>query len=70
MEIKAGTSADDLRASMVNAWREYEQATPKLGYTVGAQKFFGEGIWRNKSRWPWIKGQEPTSRRYAQEDGQ
>jgi hypothetical protein len=70
MAMKAGTSADHLRASLVSAWLEFEQAKPKLSYAWGAKAFFGEGHWRNKSCWPWTKGQEPKSRRYAQEDGQ
>jgi hypothetical protein len=63
--IAAGTSADELRASLVTAWREYDQAKPNLKYFSGAQKFFGEGLWRNKAGWPWKDGQQPKSRRYA-----
>jgi hypothetical protein len=63
--MKGGTSPDDLRASLVNAWREYEQAKPNLSYAVGAQKFFGEGVWRNRDAWPRKEGQAVSGRIYV-----
>jgi hypothetical protein len=63
MAMKAGTSADDLRASLVDVWRDYERAKPKLSYAWGAKAFFGEGHWRNKRGWPWKPGEEPTTSR-------
>jgi hypothetical protein len=58
-EMRAGMSADDLRAALVEAHREYEIAKPRLSYTCGAEKFFGE-LWRNKAGWPWKDGQAPA----------
>jgi hypothetical protein len=60
MAMKAGSTADDLRTSLVSAWREYEQARPKLSYQWGAKTFFGEGHWRNSDGWPWKEGLRPT----------
>ncbi len=62
MALNAGTSADELRGSLVNSWQGYEEAKPRLSYTVGAQKFFGEGVWRNRDGWPWKEGFAPASR--------
>jgi hypothetical protein len=67
MSMKAGFSADELRDSLVDAYREFDAAKPKLSYIWGAKTFFGEGHWRNKSGWPWNKGEQPKSRRYAEE---
>jgi hypothetical protein len=64
--MKGGTSADDLRASMVSAWQDYRQAKPRLRYDVGAQKFFGEDIWRDRVGWPWKEGHEPPKRAAVQ----
>jgi hypothetical protein len=57
LAMKAGTSADDLRKSLVASWQDYELAKPKLGYTLGPQRFFGDGIWRNRDGWPLKEGQ-------------
>jgi hypothetical protein len=53
-----------LRDKMVTAWREFEAASPKLTqFAPGAAKFFGEGRWRNKSKWGWKEGMEPPAPR-------
>ena len=57
-EMGLGMAADDLRTALVEAYGEYETAKPRLSYTVGAAKFFGEW-WRNKAGWPWKDGQAP-----------
>jgi hypothetical protein len=63
-EMRAGMSADDLRTALVDAYREYEIAKPRLSYTCGAEKFFGE-LWRNKAGWPWKDGQAPATPKAA-----
>ena len=65
-----GTQGKDLGnviAAMESAWNEYQAAKTKLEYSVGAEKFFGEGIWRSPPGWPWKDGKAPatTTRRYA-----
>ena len=59
-EMGLGMGADDLRAALVAAWQEYEASKPRLSYTCGAEKFFGE-LWRNKAGWPWKDGQAPAA---------
>jgi hypothetical protein len=56
MEMRAGASAEIVRTAMVSAWRDYEVAKPRLQFTVGAAKFFGE-MWRNQATWPWKEGE-------------
>lgn len=60
-------SPGDLRDALIKAHRDYEAAKPRLSYTKGAAKFFGDGDWRNPSGWPWKEGQQPaaTTRRYV-----
>lgn len=67
MAMRAGASADNLHTSLVNAWREYEQARPKLSYQWGAKTFFGEGHWRNSDGWPWKEGFRPAKHPVAPE---
>lgn len=50
--MKAGDSADFLREAMVSSWQQYELARSTLEYAVGAEKFFGEGVWLNPAAWP------------------
>jgi hypothetical protein len=38
---------------MIEAAREYEAAKPRLRYSFGWARFFGEGHWRGASAWPW-----------------
>lgn len=59
-EMKQGKDPTELRDGLIAAWRDYEQSKPKLSYTKGAAKFFGEGDWRNKPGWPWKDGQAPV----------
>lgn len=53
-------TAGDLRDALIKAHRDYEVAKPKLSYTKGAAKFFGEGDWRNPIGWPWKAGEQST----------
>jgi hypothetical protein len=62
-EMKAGREPSGLRDEMVRSWQEYESARPKLAWTTGSAKFFGEGLWRNKAGWPWKEGHQPAEAR-------
>lgn len=51
----------DLRDAMIAAYREYEACADKLTeYAPRAAKFFGEGYWRDKRKWPWKPGAAPS----------
>lgn len=65
-EMARGALPGTLRDEMIAAWREYEIAKPKLSYTKGAAKFYGDGDWRNKDGWPWKDGHsaKPAKRVY------
>jgi hypothetical protein len=58
-EMKSGRGATDLRDALIAAWRDYDVSKPRLSYTKGAVKFYGEGDWRNRVGWPWKPGYEP-----------
>jgi 5-methylcytosine-specific restriction endonuclease McrA len=57
--MKAGMSADELRAAMVSAWIDYDKSRPILDFPCGAAKFFGEGLWRNRAGWKYKTGHAP-----------
>lgn len=49
----------DLKAwveRMAEAWQLLESSRPKLEYAWGAEKFFGEGHYKNPAGWPWKPG--------------
>lgn len=52
-EMQKGRSADELLANMVKAWQDYESAKLRgeLDCPRGAEKFFGEGIWKDPRLW-------------------
>jgi hypothetical protein len=50
---KPGYEPGALRDRMVESWKQFERAKAELEYTVGAEKFFGEGHWRDSTGWPW-----------------
>jgi uncharacterized protein YdaU (DUF1376 family) len=62
-QMKLYETPGALRDAMIAAWREYDVAKPRLGYTKGAAKFFGDGDWRNKEGWPWRPGESPPIRK-------
>jgi len=37
----------------VDAFHKYQEAKPKLTYTKGLERFFGEGDYKNPDGWPW-----------------
>lgn len=41
--------------AMCAAWAEWVTATPRLRFTLGPKKFFGEGWWRDRRRWPFAE---------------
>ena len=55
LELQDGRGVDDVALEMICAWRAYQEAKPRLAMTPGAEKFFGEGMWRDQSTWP-LKG--------------
>ena len=64
-ELKAGRHPDELRAALIAAHREYSDAKPRLAYTKGTVKFFGEGDWRDSAGWPWKNGTESKAKPLA-----
>lgn len=67
-QMKLYETPGALRDAMVAAWRDYDVAKPKLSYTKGAAKFFGDGDWRNKEGWPWKPGESPPTRKAPAEN--
>jgi hypothetical protein len=57
---ESGKSCESASLKLVAAMDDYDQARPKLEYTVGLDKFIGQGIWRKRELWPWKAGREPT----------
>ena len=51
--------ADAVVSRMVTSWQRFQKATPRLEFKWAAQKFFGEGYWRNEHNWPWKPGESP-----------
>lgn len=45
--------AMELAHTMVRRWGEYQDAAAVLRYTVMAEKFFGQGLWRPDTAWPY-----------------
>ena len=58
-ELATGRDPEELGRSMVQAWKEYKSG--KVNYTTGAERFFGEGIWKNRSTWQYKDGTVPES---------
>lgn len=54
-EIAEGVEGLTLVAPMCEAWATFVAAKPNLEYAWGAEKFFGEGNWKNQAGWPWRK---------------
>lgn len=62
-EISGGLEPERVADAMLSAWREFKANTAKLQYAWGAEKFFGEGNWKDKAAWPWKEGQAPPAKR-------
>jgi uncharacterized protein YdaU (DUF1376 family) len=56
-EISNGREGLAVMEQMMTAWDEWSAArgSGKLAVTPGAEKFFGEGLWKDKAEWPWRK---------------
>jgi uncharacterized protein YdaU (DUF1376 family) len=52
-EIADGKEGLSLVVPLCEAWRAFSEAKPRLSYVWGAEKFFGEGNWKNQAGWPW-----------------
>jgi hypothetical protein len=62
-EMRSGNDPEKLLAQMCAAWEEYSKTT--LKWHVGAAKFFGDRLWKNKTLWAWMDGKAPQGRVYA-----
>ncbi len=58
IEIQHGAIPGELRDRLVDSFRDYTnpQTIAQLDYVCGAQKFFGEGRWKDRTTWPWRAG--------------
>jgi hypothetical protein len=45
---------------MAKTWHMFESSRAKLEYAWGAEKFFGEGHYKNSDGWPWKNGHTQT----------
>lgn len=58
-ETRKGGTVDEVADRMLEAWRKFCEAKPRLQFAYGAEKFFGEGNWLNPAGWPWKQGLAP-----------
>lgn len=56
LELQAGTAPEKLRETLIESFRHFNQARPRLEITWGPARFFGEGHWRDATLWPWKEG--------------
>ncbi|MGO4210124.1 DnaA N-terminal domain-containing protein [Terriglobus sp. 2YAB30_2] len=56
LELQAGAAPEKLRETLVESFRHFNQARPRLQITWGPARFFGEGHWRDATLWPWKDG--------------
>jgi hypothetical protein len=47
-----GEDLEALAAQAVRSWNEYCAVKSQLDHPCGAEKFFGEGIWKHPENWP------------------
>jgi hypothetical protein len=66
-ELQKFRPSAELQTALVMAWNRYTEManTGKLEakFMVGADKFFGQGIWCAEVRWPWKQGCAPQATR-------
>lgn len=60
-EITNGVEWEIVANTMLDSWREFKTAAPKLEYVWGAEKFFGEGNWKDQQAWPWKPDRKPKA---------
>ena len=56
LELQAGVATETLRQKLIESFRHFNQARPRLQITWGPARFFGEGHWRDTTLWPWKDG--------------
>jgi hypothetical protein len=61
-EMNRGRTADEVKADMIAGYQDYEKNAGKLKWPINAEKFFGEGNWRNRAAWPWKEGESASER--------
>lgn len=61
LELQTGTAPETLRETLIESFRHFNQARPRLEITWGPARFFGEGHWRDARLWPWKEGSSGTS---------
>lgn len=59
-EMKAGRAPEELRDEMVKAYRDFDAGRQQMDYPPGDEKFFGQGFWKNRKKWPWKEGSKPA----------
>jgi len=52
-EQNSGIPSDLIVSTLADEWQEYQRAGPELAVTFGAEKFFGEGKWKDREGWGW-----------------
>jgi hypothetical protein len=52
----AEATDEQIAERMSGAWLLMQSSKPKLDYAWGAEKFFGEGHWKDSAGWPWKEG--------------
>jgi hypothetical protein len=62
-EQSLGIPDREIINAMVEAWNNFRDNAAKLEYQWGAEKFFGEGYWKNVPGWPWKESFAPKPTR-------
>ena len=52
-EQNIGIPSEQIVTALCDAWADYQKASPELAVTFGAEKFFGEGKWKDRESWGW-----------------
>jgi hypothetical protein len=52
-DLHGGVDPELIVSEMSQAWADYQRAGPELAITFGAEKFFGEGKWKDRESWGW-----------------
>jgi hypothetical protein len=52
-ELRRTPEAAKIHERMCAAWRDCEANADKLKWALAAERFFGEGFWKNRHKWPW-----------------
>lgn len=67
IEIGEGDASEHrargIKTAMVGAWTQFREqvAANRMEFQWTAQKFFGEGYWRDEAGWPWRNGKSPLA---------